>query len=194
MFRWHAQLSMIESILKCQMSPRQANSLRQLQVFVCFNFDCVSYQINGATGTMFFLYSKFHILNSTVITLTNQVHLVYPINQSCLCYELSVEALLDVVQSSFTFNFCFRNGLFSTRLLQDFPLLLRHLCLTDTLFASVHPLQKMTQTCDHNFEPGTVRSTKTFHQKMIQHCSANGFMNFLYYYLDFYRYVLKPSW
>ncbi|XP_028406945.1 spatacsin-like [Dendronephthya gigantea] len=84
-----------------------------------------------------------------------------------------------------------RNGLFSSTLLQDFPLLLRHLCRADTLFSKVHPLHDVTRTCgpSQGQEPGSeaVCSPQAFHKKMVKYCSDNDFTNLLYCYLDFYR-------
>lgn len=88
---------------------------------------------------------------------------------------------------------CFRCKLFSRTLLQDFPLLIRHLARTNCLFAEVHPLHDVAKTCGScmELESGskTVTSVEIFHQRMIEYCSENDIVIFLYYYLDYYRFV-----
>ena len=84
-------------------------------------------------------------------------------------------------------------------LLQDFPLLLRHLCRTGKLFNNVHPLEEISKKDPQNLlkklresetlvhRDKSITSMKLFHGEMIEYCSTYQYMGLLYYYLDFYR-------
>ena len=91
--------------------------------------------------------------------------------------------------------------MFTASQLSDFPLLLRHLCRTQTLFRETHPFESLNiQLPDDEIQPDSdlvagkrddarksVISVADFHVSFIEYCVMHKLVNLLYHYMDFYR-------
>ena len=90
--------------------------------------------------------------------------------------------------------FFYRNGMFTNAQLSDFHLLLHYLCVTQTLFGDTPAIGILDGLIGSAMNTeGSIVSVVQFHQSFIEYCIRLNLANLLYYYLDFYRYVVWVS-
>lgn len=85
--------------------------------------------------------------------------------------------------------------MFTTSQLSSFSLLLHYLCVTQSLFGDNPPISYLENPrasegkVSSNTE-GCLVSVLQFHRSFIDYCIRLKLANLLYYYVDFYRFVL----
>ena len=85
--------------------------------------------------------------------------------------------------------------MFTASQLSSFSLLLHYLCVTQTLFGDNPPISSLknpraSEDKESANTEGCLVSVLQFHRSFIDYCIRLKLANLLYYYVDFYRFVL----